>query len=176
MSSLGEIETLAKEFGERHDALSAKVQTINDEISAVKRRHLHQLRNYVAKAADAKDHLRAAIKAAPEFFKKPRTLMLHDVRVGFAKGKGKLVFASDAQLVTLIKKHFPDQVETLVKVEEKPVLNALANLPAKDLKRLGVTVEGAGDDVVIKPTGTAIDKLVDALIKGAEGDEEAPPC
>ena len=37
-----------------------------------------------------------------------------------------------------------------------------------ELKRIGVTVEETGDQIVIKPTDSEVDKLVNALLADAE--------
>ena len=40
-----------------------------------------------------------------------------------------------------------------------------------ELKKVGCTVVDAGDAVVIKPTDSEVDKLVDTLLKGATETE-----
>ena len=43
-------------------------------------------------------------------------------------------------------------------------------LEAGDLRKLGVTVEESGEQVVVKPVETALEKLVKALLKDAQED------
>ncbi|HNW37160.1 MAG TPA: hypothetical protein PKM25_19620, partial [Candidatus Ozemobacteraceae bacterium] len=68
-------------------------------------------------------------------------------------------------VVKLIRKHFPEQVDVLVKITEKPVQSALNQLTVGDLKKLGVSVSEGGDEALIKPTDTDIDKLVAKLLE-----------
>ena len=76
------------------------------------------------------------------------------------------------QVVRLIKKHFPEQADVLIKTVEKPIKGAIQQLPVADLKRIGVTVEETGDVVVIKSTDSEIDKLVSALLEQNDEDDE----
>ena len=84
-----------------------------------------------------------------------------------AKGKGKICIDDPAMAIKLIRKHFPEQADVLIKTEEKPVAKAIGQLTVPELKRIGGTVEEAGDQVVIKPTDSEVDKLISALIADA---------
>jgi len=171
--SLGEIEKLTRVFTDARDVLAERVQTLHDELEAAKRRKLLGIRNAVAAVAEARDRLHAAIEAAPHLFEKPKTIVIGGVRVGFAKGKGKIEWEDDEQVVKLIRKHFGDRFDELVKTTEKPRKGPLNELSVAELRRLGITVEETGDQVVIKPTDTAVDKLVKTLLKEAEDKVEA---
>lgn len=173
MTTLGDIEALAKTYSEAHAKLADEVRAVEEEMARVKRQHLARLRRLVDGASNARDRLAAAVGDAPDLFQKPRTLTLHGVKVGLAKGKGKLEFADAGRVCDLIRKHFPDQVETLVKVSEAPVKGALNQMSVAELRRIGVTVIEAGDEVVVRVTDSEIDKLVDALLKDAADVEVA---
>ena len=58
-------------------------------------------------------------------------------------------------------------------MREEPIRKALSELTVTELKRLGVTVEEADDQVVIKPTDSEVDKLVGKLLEDAERFEAA---
>ena len=58
----------------------------------------------------------------------------------------------------------PKRLKDLVKITETPIKSALSKLSGDELKRLGVTVEDAGDEVTIKPLDSDIDKIVAALL------------
>jgi hypothetical protein len=82
----------------------------------------------------------------------------------------------DAQVVKLIRKHLPDKFEQLVKVKETPIKAAIKEAPAPSCKKIGVKVQDTGDVVFLKDAVDEVDKLVKALLKGAEAeleDEEA---
>ena len=68
-------------------------------------------------------------------------------------------------MIFLIKKHFPELIEGLIRVKETPIKNALVEMAAVDLKKLGVSVENDTDEVFIKATDSEIDKIVDGILK-----------
>ncbi len=173
MATLIEIEKLAKELSEARQNLRGGMAQIEEEMAAIKRQFLPAIRRAVEKAAGWQQRLYNAISEAPELFIKPKTLILHGIRLGYMKSKGTIAWEDDDQVVKLIKKHFPDQAETLIQVTEKPLKTALAQLSVADLKKIGVTVSDTSDEVVIKPTDSEIDKLINALLKDEEIEKAA---
>ncbi|HRR42218.1 MAG TPA: host-nuclease inhibitor Gam family protein [Syntrophales bacterium] len=176
MATLGDIERLTKEYAEWRRDLSEAVLVAEHEIAAIKRRHVVAIKRKVEAVAERQAQLKAVIEANPELFKKPRTMIIDGVKIGFMKEKGKISWNDAGQVIKLIKKHFPDQADLLIKTTEKLVKGALQQLPAADLKRIAVTVGADGDAVVIKSTDSEIDKLVEALLKDDtkdDADEEA---
>jgi len=174
MASLGDIEKLTKAFADGRGQLADRVRSLENEITAIKRRRLQGIKYTVNAVLELQSSLKAALEDSRDLFVKPRTMIFHGVKIGFQKGKGKISWEADAQVVKLIKKHLPDQADVLIKTTEKPVKDALQQLPAADLKRIGVLVEETGDQVVIKSTDSEIDKFVDALLKEDDpGKEEA---
>jgi hypothetical protein len=173
--TLSEIESLAKEYARVREALAERVQDLNDAIAAVKRPLLVPIKRAVALAAGRHEDLRAALLDSPQAFAKPRTQVFHGIKVGFRKGSGGVDWDDDERTADLIKKHFPDQFDVLVKTTRTPIKKALDNLDVSDLKRIGCRVESTGAVVVIKPADSDVDKVVNALLKGAtdEAQEEA---
>lgn len=168
MATLKEIDTLTRKHADARTRLADHVRALTGDIEAAKRSYLPGIRGAVARAKDTEAELRAAIEASPELFVKPRTQTLHGIRVGFKKGKGKLEIDNEEHLVKLIRKHFPEQFDALVKTTEKPLKGALEQLAAADLKKLGIEVADTGDVVFIKDTASDVDKLVDALLAETE--------
>jgi hypothetical protein len=167
MTTLNDLERRAKALADTREAVSAIVGELNAGIDALKREHMKALKRAVAAAAEQHERLRAVIEENPQLFVKPRTVVLHGIKFGYVKGAGKLEYDDERRVIALIRKHFPDQVDVLVATRETPVKAALSQLAVADLKRLGVTVEGTDDVVVIKPTDSEVDKLVNQLLKSA---------
>jgi phage host-nuclease inhibitor protein Gam len=177
-ASLAAIELLAREFAAKRTHLQQHVDMLQIEIDTIKRKRLPLIRRAVAAAAEARDHLRAAIERSAHLFVKPRTQTLHGIKVGFMKGKGGLAIADEDKAIEILKRRYPEHVEACVRVKESLVKDALANLPADVLKKIGVEIRDAGDEVFIKPADSEVDKLVDALLKEARDrdmDEFAQP-
>lgn len=176
MATLADIERLTKDYADWRTQLSEAVLVAEHELAALKRQHVVTIKRKVEAVAERQAALKAAIEESPELFRKPRTLIIHGVKVGFMKEKGKISWDDKDQVVRLIKKHFPEQADVLIKTVEKPIKNALQQLSAAELKRIGVTIGETGDVVVIKSTDSEIDKLVSALLEEdaeADADEEA---
>jgi hypothetical protein len=168
-----DIEVKTKEYADARGVLADRVQRLNDEIEAAKRRLLPGIKKAVEVAAEKKAGLNSAIQAAPELFIKPRTIVICGIKVGLEKGKGKIEIPKEDEekVVRLIEKYFPDQADVLIQTKKKPAKKALSGLTVAELKKLGITVEETGDQVVIKGTDSDVDKLVKALLK--EGEQEA---
>jgi hypothetical protein len=174
MTQLTDIEQRARAFAEARAEVAGIVSYLNEAIDDLKRERMPALKRCIAKVADRHDRLKGIIEANPQFFVKPKTVVMHGVKVGYTKGKGGITFDDPAQVCKLIKKHLPEQADVLIITKESPAKDALAQLSAADLKRIGCTVVNTGDQVVIKPADSEVDKLVDALVKGAtEADAEA---
>ena len=173
INELDPIEKAAKALRAARDLVSERATSLQEEIDTATKRKLPGLRSAVAAVAQADADLKAAIQAAPKQFVKPRSIVLHGLKLGFQKGKGKIEWEDDAQVVKLIRRHFPDQFDVLCKTTEKPIKAALDNLTTAELKKLGVSVEDSGDVVFVKDSTASVDKLVKALLKGVEEEEDA---
>lgn len=170
---LEEIEQHARAYADARAELAERVQALQDEIEAAKRRKLRGIKSAVAKAAEAHDELHAAVVDSPDLFARPRTKVLSGIRIGYTKQKGKLIIGDPGKTIQLIRRHFPEREEALIKISETAAKKALETMSAAELKRINVLVEDAGDKVVIKPTDSEVDKLVAALLAEAEQIEAA---
>jgi hypothetical protein len=171
MPSLEQIAKATRQYADARRELTALVDATNRRMRLIYEDNLAHIRKLLARANDSRDALETLILAAPEFFNRPRTIVLHGVRIGLRKGKGGLEWDDEDQVLRLIKKLLPEQADVLIRTTEQPIKNALAELPAADLKRLGVCVEETGDVPVIQPADTAADKLVKAFFKTPAPEE-----
>lgn len=167
MPTLAEIETRAKALSDARAKLADIIAELNDGIEALKRSHMAKLKAAVTRAAERHDELRALIEDAPELFVKPKTVIFHGIRLGLMKGKGGIEWDDAERVIALIERHLPEQLDALCKVTRKPSKDALAGLDVATLKKLGCRVVETGEEIYIKPTDSAVNKLVDALLKDA---------
>ncbi len=172
MSTMNEIDTLTRRYADARAAVAEIVAKMHEGIEAIKRDNLPALKRAIGRAAERDAELRALVEDAPQLFVKPRTVVMHGIKVGYQKGKGAITFTDADTVVRLIRKHLPEQADVLIKTTEKVVKAGLKELEVKDLKRIGCAVEVTGDMVVISPTDSDVDKLVTALLKGATESEE----
>jgi len=164
-TTIDELGERARVLAEHRTRLAEMVQKLKAGIDALTNDALPELRKAIDGATAAWESLRELIEAHPEHFIKPRTMTLSGIKVGFEKGKGGLEIADPEKTVKLIRKHLPDQCDLLIATKETPAKDALALLPADQLKKLGVNVKGSDDQVVIRPADGEVDKLVKAFVK-----------
>lgn len=174
MSSLAEIEVATKKYADKRGLLILKVELLNTEIEALKRKHLDDIKALAGETANAKSALEAVIDSSRKLFIKPRTIVISGISVGLRKGTGSLKYDEEALVISRIKKHFKgeDEREIYIKTTEKLKKKPLEDLDTATLKKIGVTVEGTGDVVQIKATDSDVDKLIGAILKDSgESDE-----
>lgn len=172
MATLQELEPLCAKYGTARGALAVLIGALEDEVRAVQRKYLARIKSLVGEAKAAREQLAEAIEESKDLFDKPRTRTLHGVKIGYAKGKGRIVWDDEAKVIERIRAQLPkDQVELLVRKTEAVHKPAVYDLVAADLKRLGIRIEGDGDEMVIKDATGDVDKLVEALL--AEKEEAA---
>jgi len=174
MTTLNEIEARAKLYAEARERLAGIVADLNAGIEALKRQAMPELKRAIGRAGTHHDQLRRLLENAPDLFVRPRSVVFHGIKLGFQKGKGTIAWDDADQVVRLIKKHFPEQADVLIVTAERPAKDALNNLTVAELKKLGIRVIEGGDAIFIRPTDSAVDKMVDALLK--EATEEVAAC
>lgn len=170
--SLDVIDTKARVYADARDRLQAAVAELQAAMDALKRDHLPAIKRHLRRAVEHENELRALVEQAPHLFVKPRTVVLHGIQLGFEKGKGQIVFGDADTVVNLIRKKLPDLADTLIVAKYTPMKKGLAQLSAQQLKAIGCTVEGTEDRVIVRAVDSAVDKLVNALLKSL-GDEKA---
>jgi hypothetical protein len=172
MATLGEIERLARDYADARARLGETVQDLGDKQEALRRQYLPGIKRQVGIAKERRARLVAAIEDNPELFERPRTIIVHGIKIGLRKAKGIVEWASEETVIKLIKKCLPNQADLLIKTTEKLLKKPLQQLPGADLKKIGVTVRGAEDEPVIEPVDSEVDKLVEKLLKDEKNDEE----
>lgn len=166
MASLAEIEIATKRYADRRGLLNLKVEQLNTLIEELKRDHLPEIKELAGETANAKSALEAVIDDSKQLFIKPRSIIISGIKVGLQKGKGGLEYVDEATVIRLIRKHLPAaQHELLIKTIEKVIKKALGELDVTTLKKIGVTVQGTGDEVLIKAVDSDVDKIITAMLK-----------
>lgn len=170
MATLEEIKGKTQAFADARGVVLTLVQALQDEIEAVKRKHLPAIKTAAETMAVAHEELFGEVKTSGALFEKPKTQIISGIRVGFKKEKGKIIVEDEAVTIALIRKVLPKaQHQLLIKTEEHPIIKGgLDQLKVDILKQLAVKVDSDTDEVYIKPIGDDIDKFVGALLKESE--------
>lgn len=163
--SLMPVEQSAAALASAREILEQEINELNQRIDELKRERAAKLRAAIRLYNTAREELHNVVQASPALFEKPRTRQLHGFNVGFKKQPGKLVLSfDDARTCQLIRKHFPEQEDLLIRKKESPNVEALSELSAGDLKKIGGTITDTTDKLVISSVETDIDKLVKTLV------------
>ncbi len=171
--TMDEIEALASEYARKRDALRDKVQQAQADVEAVKRRHHTVLRRRIDAAKNAHADLLEAVKESPQMFRRPKTRMLHGIRVGWKKQPGKIEIEDAEVTIAAIKRKMDDDaVEVLIDIHERLNKRGLRNLSTRDLLRIGAVAVEAVDKPIAHAADSEVDKLVDALMDADEADDE----
>jgi hypothetical protein len=172
MTDMNTIERACKQARDCRLVLQIRAEALQDEIAAAQKRKLPGIRSAVEAVAEADAKVLAALQDAPQLFKRPKSVVFHGLQVGYKRGAGAIEIDDAQQVVKLVRKHFPERFDDLVKVKETPIKAAIRNLTGAELQKLGVKVEPAGEVVFLTDAVDGVDKLVKALLKGAEAAQE----
>lgn len=170
--ALKSIDVLTLKHAFRYNALADKMRQVDEELAAVKNRHMEAIRALVAVTKQSHEQLSAAIAAMPKSFASPRTRELHGFKVGLRKQKGKVKFFNELNSIALIESELPKKKGVLIKTEKSIIKDAAKNLSAAELASIGGELEATTDVVEIKCLAGEVSKLVDALIKGTKDELE----
>lgn len=161
---LNEMEASAKGYAELRSALAVVVQELNGKLEKLKQDQMPIIKRLVARAAEKHAELEAMIAENRELFAKPRTLTLHGIKCGLRKNEGSIEYADAEAVVAKIKEQLANPAGFL-HVTERPNKEALAGLPAGELKKLGCWICDTGDVIVIKPVDGEVERAVGALFR-----------
>ena len=172
--TLLDIDSLAKAYADRRALLADRLTALDRDLAAVKRKHMRELKRHVALTGEIALDLHNAIDGSRDLFLKPKTQILHGIKVGLRKGVGGLDWEDDEDVVAKIEKQFkgPDEAARYLIIKKKPSADALEDLDAATLKKFGIVVVDTGEQVVVKAVESDVEKLVKALLKGATDDSD----
>lgn len=166
-----QLERRVQDYAETLAEYTMLTAQVRDEIKQVTARHLAAMRHLFNGLQDRRADICDQIKAHPDWFAKPRTRVIHGVKLGLRKRKGKLVIRDPGRTVQRIKALYEDDIGVLIKATETPLKSGLEKLSAKELKHLGVEVTDDSDDVVFVAVADEFDDLIDFLIAECGGHE-----
>lgn len=90
--TMSDIEALTKNYADARQRVVDRVTTMNEEIEAIKRKHMRWLKSDVSAAKEQESILVNAISRAKELFDKPKTQIFHGIKVGIRKLVGRLTW------------------------------------------------------------------------------------
>lgn len=166
-TTIQNLENAALAHAKARDILAERIRAIEEDQQKILRRRRAGLRSALAEFDTTRQVLMNHVVDNPQLFKRPRTRIMHGLRVGFMKQKGKVIVSNVEKSIAAIKKLFPNKAESLINVNLTLPKTGLAQLTADELKRIGVQVTADTDAPVIKSTDSDIDKLIKAISEEA---------
>lgn len=181
MTTLADIQKRAAALSAYRDKLSALFLTLQNGLDTVKNGALPEIKRVARQVAKEHNELVDEIKAHPELFEKPRSYVVDGIKFGLQSAQGSLEWEDDEKVCERIfalaaAGDIPaDQVDLLVTVSKKPVASAVRQLAPAIQRRIGVRLEGDGDQPLIKSVDSTIEKAVTSVINAAikEANAEA---
>lgn len=170
--TLGTVETACARYDAAANELDAMIDELEQDLDDVRRKHLKRMKTQAGVVAAREAELRSQVEGNTALFTKPRTFILHGVKVGLTESKGKLVWdMEDHELVDLLKRKFKDDDawKDYVITKDIPSKEALRTLDEAVRAKLGCRIDGAGDSVVVKRTAGDVEKMMDKLIEKMVG-------
>lgn len=163
-TKLHDIEEKAQAYRDVKSKLDETLNELAKALDQVKTDFRPGLRRLINMVSKRESELYLAIQDAPECFEKPRTHTFHDVKVGFATNKGKVRWEHEENVIKLIRKKLPDMEDILVCVTESVSREAVRNLTADQMRRIGCRIDGDTESVVLKDLGGDVEKQIKQLI------------
>ena len=162
--SLRDIERLAATYAARRAALGDVVRDANAELAAVRARFRRRVAGRAAAANLARDNLLAALQASAALFARPRTRLLHGIRVGWRTRPAGVDIPDEQRTIAAIERQFADTTGYL-RTKTTVLKSALRHLAPAVLKSLHCRPEPAVDAPTVQPADSEIDELAAALLE-----------
>lgn len=172
------LELACEDLRASRDALAAHLGELDQALTRIKREHLPGIRRHMAEVARADAEVRHAVESARARFAppSPRTRLYHGIKVGWEKGRGRMVISDAAATCALIRKHHREDWDRYIAITETPIKGSIATLDTKALAAIGVHLEGAEDRMVLRDAIGEVDRIIDSMLAALRGDlEEASP-
>lgn len=163
--TLGEIEIQTKKYSDVSSQLASMVDTMEGEITKVKKKYLEKIIPLAETVSIEKAILEDDIKKSPDLFVKPRSFSFHGIKVGYQKKKGRIEIIDEQKTIELIEKKLEDKADNIILSTKSVIKKALETLDVKELKMIGCEVKADCDEVLIKSDRDKIEKFIDSLIK-----------
>lgn len=173
---MSEIERVAADLATVRRTLDAELQRADTKLAKVREECADRLKEAATAVAIKEAELLGLVREAEPLFRRPQSVDFDGVKVGWRKSKGRLELPEKDALVKRIEDQLtPAQRKSVLKVKVSVLKGGLSKLSGDILKKLGVTLTGAGPEPFVSFPKSATEKLVDWGLKplpAASADED----
>lgn len=166
--TLDQIERLAEACSTAESHLNDEMQILDHELKEVAKSHRKVLTAAVRATKKAYADLANAVAESPELFGKPKSRVLHGIKVGYKKDKDSFEVASEEHTISRIRQQLPELEILLVKSEESVIKAALKQLTDAQLIEIGVLKHIGENKPFCEAEEGDWEKAVRDLIKSAK--------
>ena len=164
-----DIDAAAAEVAEAHQALQKIASEAGAELNATRQKHVAPARAAFAKYKAKKKILETLIDRRRDLFERPKTRVLHGIKLGVKKDRGSLRFdCDDDVMVARIRAVMGERAGDFIVTTEKPVKSALTNQDEETLRKLGAELQEDVDKVHVKPAANDVEKTVQTFLDGGK--------
>lgn len=123
-----------------------------------------------ATEAEAQAELHALLVCAPGKFKRPRSIQVDGVKVGYRKEQDGIDYDDEAAVIARIRAldEFDGLAQALIRTEQHLNAEALETLDAEQRRRLGIRTVTGADQPFISFAETDVEKLVKGILVDAQ--------
>ena len=164
---LNQFDRAARAYSEARAAADDIVAPLNAALDALKRDHVPALRLAIGRATECLDVPKRLIAEHPEIFVKPKTQVLHGLRIGFMKERDVVVVHNEDATIEMIEAALPDKAAVLIGTEKALRKTALATLTDDELVMIGAARKPGDDVPFIAPVDSEVEKFVSKMVGAA---------
>lgn len=162
MSDTQQLQTKAQKYSQSFNDAQYLHNEMVAEINAIKDVYKPRLKRALKRATKDRADLIIFLEQHPELFTKPRTQVICDIKVGYAKQRGTIQIADEQKTISLIHQKMQN-ADVLLSTKVSVNKSAVGRLPVSDCKKLGIVVTDDTDKVVCKSMNTSVEKIITEL-------------
>lgn len=166
--TLEQIERLAEACSTAESHLNDEMQILDHQLKEVAKSNRKVITAAVRATKKAYADLANAVAESPELFVKPKSKVLHGIKVGYKKGTDTFEVASEEHTISRIRQQLPELEILLVKVEESVIKGGLKQLTDAQLIEIGVLKHIGENKPFCEAEEGDWEKAVRALIESAK--------
>ncbi len=164
-ATFNDLEQAAKEFATSSRILRNLKENLDTEIDAIKNKYIDNIKNASVKAGEDYQLLLNLVSESETLFKDKKSITLNGVKFGFQKKKGKIEIINEEATINKLKELYNDEAKLYLNTKISVSKKALDNIPAGDLKKLGINIIEDTSEAFVKLTDDEVQKLIEAMIK-----------
>lgn len=160
-----DLEKKTEQYAKTRETLLVHKRAYDAAVTRLQKTFLSKLRRSAAALKQHHDELETLIEANAAEFVKPKTQVVHGIKIGYQKQKGTIVIDDQDATLKRMEKVFGLDLDLYTRTKVSIDKKALEKCDGSTLKKLGVELQADTDKVVIRPIDDEIDKLITVLLK-----------